>query len=71
MCRELKEEEADLDVKEEDLEFVLVQQRKDPISKIICYDFYFAVGNDKGEPKINESDKCSEMACAVKWPGSI
>lgn len=60
--RELKEE-LNIDVDENNLEFMTMMHRKDLIFGTIYYDSYFLVKEYKGTPIVNEPEKCEE----IKW----
>ncbi|HMI09126.1 MAG TPA: NUDIX domain-containing protein [Candidatus Saccharimonadales bacterium] len=61
-AREAKEE-VDVTVRPKDLEFVHVMHRMHPETMHEYIDSFFVAREWKGEPKVNEPDKCDE----VKW----
>lgn len=58
MVRETKEE-ADINLKSEDLQVVHVMHRREPTHERV--DFFIKANNWKGEPKIMEPNKCDEL----------
>ena len=59
MVREAKEE-ANIDIKPEDLEVVHVMHRKQPNEERV--DFFIRANRWKGEPKIMEPHKCDDLS---------
>lgn len=60
--REAKEE-LGVDIKAEDLNFFCLEHKREEQCDLVFYKAYFIVDKFSGEPKICESEKCSEL----KW----